>query len=55
MTKSIFQSKTFYANLFLAAATYGGYLPEKYAALVVPIANILLRFLADGPVTITGN
>jgi hypothetical protein len=54
-TKSIFKSKTFWANVFAGAATYGGYFPAKYAAVIVPIANILLRLVSNQPVSVTGN
>jgi hypothetical protein len=52
--KSIFASKTLYVNALMLVATYGGYLPAEYAAVTVPIANILLRFLTKGPVSVTG-
>jgi hypothetical protein len=54
MTKSIFASKTFWFNVATALVTYGGYLPPKYAAIVLPLGNIALRFLTDAPVSVTG-
>lgn len=50
-TKNFLKSKTFWFNALSLAATYGGYLPPKYAA-IVPLANLLLRFLTSQPVTV---
>lgn len=52
--KSIFQSKTFWANVAGFALVYADVLPKEYAALVIAVANIALRFLTTGPVSISG-
>lgn len=52
--KSIFASKTAWINVLGLILTYGGYLPEKYAAPVMTVANIALRFLTSRPVSLTG-
>lgn len=43
--------KTVIFNIAAAAASYGGVLPPKYAAWVVPAGNVVLRFISDGPET----
>jgi hypothetical protein len=55
--KSILTSKTFWVNalggIVAGTATYGGYIPPKYAPAVIAtgsIANILLRFLTNQPI-----
>lgn len=50
--KNILKSKTFWVNVVALAAAYGGYLPPDYAAIVVPIANVILRLLTKQPVTV---
>jgi hypothetical protein len=52
--KSIFASKTFWANVLALAAVIAGVLPPKYAAVVMPLVNVLLRFVTDSEVTLTG-
>jgi hypothetical protein len=52
-TKHILASKTFWVNVVSLAATYSGYLPAEYAAVVVPVANLILRLLTKQPVTVT--
>jgi hypothetical protein len=52
--KSIFASKTFWANVALFALTYANVLPKEYAALVIAVANIALRFLTKQPVNLVG-
>lgn len=59
-TKSLFASKTFWVNLLGgiggAAATYGGYIPPKYAPAVLAVggcANIILRALTNQGVHVT--
>jgi hypothetical protein len=51
-TKSIFASKTFWANILAAVASYSGYFPPNIAVYVVPLVNILLRFVTVQPVTL---
>jgi hypothetical protein len=53
--KSIFTSKTFWSNVALFALAYAKVLPPDYAALVIAVANVALRFLAKGPVSILGS
>ncbi len=57
--KPIWQSKTFWVNLFTVvatvAATVSGVLPPEFQAYIAPIiaiANIGLRFLTDKPVSL---
>lgn len=52
--KPVWKSKTFWANLLAGIAVYTGYLPAQTAAYVVPIINILLRFVTQEAVTLTG-
>lgn len=54
MSKPIYQSKTFYFNLAMLAVTVAGALPPKYGVPIASVGNILLRFLTDSPVTVTG-
>lgn len=51
-SKNILQSKTFWVNLATLALTVGGYLPSTYAAPVLAIANIILRYFSTQPVTV---
>lgn len=51
-SKSIFASKTFWVNVLMGAAAYGGFLPPKYAAVVVPVANVALRIVTNQPVSV---
>jgi hypothetical protein len=50
--KSIFASKTFWFNALSTAFTLGGVLPPKYAAVIVPVANVGLRLLTNQAVSI---
>lgn len=52
--KSLLKSKTFWFNVLSLAATYSGYLPPQYAAVAVPLANLLLRYVTTSPVSVTG-
>jgi len=52
--KSILRSKTFWFNVVSLVATVGGFLPPQYAAVIVPAANVLLRAISEGRVTIPG-
>jgi len=52
--KSIFASKTFWLNVLGIAATYGNFLPQKYAIPVIGVVNIVNRFLTSQPVNILG-
>lgn len=45
--KSIFKSKTFWVNALVMASTVGGILPPKYAAIVLPVANVGLRLISS--------
>jgi hypothetical protein len=49
--KHILKSKTFWVNLFTLAATLSGYLPAKYTAIILPIANIGLRIVTTEGIT----
>jgi len=50
--KNIIKSKTFWLNALSLAAVYGELLPPKYAATTVAIANIGMRLISDGQVTL---
>ena len=50
--KSIFKSKTFWANVLAAAGHFSGYVPANVLAVVVPVVNIVLRFVTSEPVTL---
>lgn len=53
--KSIFQSKTFWVNVLTAGAGVLGYLPNnKYTIPVIGVVNVLLRYITNQPVNITG-
>ncbi|MGH7177884.1 MAG: hypothetical protein ACREJC_10920 [Tepidisphaeraceae bacterium] len=57
MSKSIFQSKTFWVNVLTGAATIAGGsfgVPTHIAVPIVTGVNILLRFITKGPVSILG-
>lgn len=51
-TKPLIKSKTFWFNVAAFGLTYAQYLPAKTAAVVVPIANILLRLLTTSPASL---
>ena len=55
-TKSIFSSKTFWANILMSvgAVAATNVIPPKYAVPVAGIVNIGLRFLTTAPVAIIG-
>ena len=50
--KSLFRSKTFWVNVLTLAVTVAGFLPPKYAAIALPILNIVLRLVTDEPVRV---
>lgn len=50
--KPFWKSKTFWANALIAGSHYFGYLPAQATPYVLAGANILLRFLTVGPVTL---
>lgn len=52
--KSIFASKTLWLNVLGLAASYGGFLPQKYSVPVLTVANIGVRLLTNQPVSLTG-
>lgn len=52
--KSIFASKTFWVNVLTIAAGYVGNIPSKYGLPAAGIINIVLRFLTNQPVSLTG-
>lgn len=51
-SKNILKSWTFWFNVASLAATYGQLLPPQYAAVVIPVANLILRFKTKQPVTV---
>jgi hypothetical protein len=51
MGKSLITSKTFWLNLIGLASTVAGVLPPKYAAVVLPLANVGVRLLTDSAIT----
>ena len=50
--KNIFQSKTFWVNVLMIAASMGDVLPPEYAAQIVAVANLILRILTNQPINI---
>ncbi len=54
MDKSIFASKTFWFNVVSLAATVAGFLPPQYAAVALPVVNVLLRLVTSQPVSFPG-
>ena len=52
--KTILYSRTFWFNVVSLAATVAGYLPPDKAAIVLPVANVLLRLVTSSPVSLTG-
>ena len=52
-TKSILASKTFWLNVVGLLGELTGILPPLYAAPILAVLNIALRFLTDKPVTLT--
>ena len=59
-SKPIYQSKTFWANVLMAVASAvadnsGFGIPSKYAVPIGAVANILLRLISSGTVTVSGN
>ena len=50
--KSIFKSKVFWANVIGAAGHFSGYVPANVLAVVVPVVNVILRFVTSQPVTL---
>ena len=50
--KPFWKSKTFWANALIAGSHYFGYLPAQATPYVLAGANILLRFLTVGPVSL---
>lgn len=65
MNKSIFASKTFWANIVALVATVStafgldlGLDPESQVAIVgtvMSVVNIVLRFITKDPVSVTGD
>lgn len=51
-TKHLFTSKTFWMNIVGLAMTLGDVLPPKYAAIVLPAANIAMRLISSQPVNL---
>ena len=47
MSKSIFLSKVFWANILGVAAMVGNVLPPKYGVPAMGIVNVLLRLVTD--------
>ena len=56
-TKSIFLSKTFWANICMAvlAIAGSGAVPVKYSAPIIAVVNIALRLISSGGVSILGD
>lgn len=50
--KSLLLSKTFWVNALTVGASFATSLPPKYAVPALGVANIGLRILTTGPVTI---
>ena len=51
-SKNVLKSKTFWANVLGLALTVGGLLPQKWAVPVIAVANIGLRLISSGDITI---
>lgn len=51
--KHILTSKTFWANLIAIGLELSGYLPSNYAAIVIPVLNIVLRLATTQPVKLS--
>ena len=58
--KSIFVSKTFWANVLMLAlsvldnAYFGNMVSAELKGIIITVVNIALRFLAVQPVTVSG-
>lgn len=52
MSKSIFKSKVFWFNVVTCGAHFLGYLPADIAGIVVPIVNVVLRYVTTEPVSV---
>jgi len=50
--KSIFQSKTFWANVLGIAVMFANVLPPKYSGMALAAINIALRTVTTEPVTL---
>lgn len=50
MGKSLVTSKTFWANILGMALTVAKVLPPEYAAVVIAVANLLLRLVTKTPI-----
>lgn len=50
--KHILRSKTFWFNVFTLALSLAGFLPPKWAGIVLPIGNIGLRIVTTEGITI---
>jgi hypothetical protein len=50
-TKHILKSKTFWVNTLTLVIHLSGYLPAKWIALVLPVANVLLRIVTTEGIT----
>lgn len=51
-TKHLLMSKTFWANMLMMVLTVADVLPPKYAAVVIPLANVGLRLVSSTPLTL---
>jgi formaldehyde-activating enzyme involved in methanogenesis len=54
--KGLMKSKTFWANALMAVATVanefqGQVIPSKYAAEIIVVVNVLLRFVTTKPLS----
>ena len=56
MSKSIFQSKTFWFNIVAAGVQFipqvANAIPQPWGAIVQSLANVVLRYITTQPVTI---
>lgn len=50
-TKFILKSKTFWFNVFTLTASLSGFLPPRWAAMALPLANIALRIVTTEGIT----
>ena len=55
--KSLFVSKTFWMNMMMAvvAVAGSGAVPAKYSVPAIAIANIMLRLISSGGVSVLGD
>jgi hypothetical protein len=49
-TKSLFTTKTFWANILMGVLAVAEVLPPEWAAIVIPLVNLGLRYVTTEPV-----